>query len=228
MASNKTDETLIDVADAYSKTEQFVNKNGKNLSILILAILGAILAYFAYQNFVVKPQNEEAASMMWKAEYYFGIDSLNLALNGDGNNYGFLDVADEYGSTPTGELAKHYAGICFMNMGDYSSAIEYLSSASLEDVMIESTRNGALGDCYIELDEYDNAISAYEASIAYTSNDFTTPIYLKKLGLAYEAVGNYGKALDAFTRIKEEFGTSNAGRDADKYIARVSAAMASN
>ncbi|NNC82579.1 MAG: tetratricopeptide repeat protein [Flavobacteriales bacterium] len=228
MASNKSEETLIDVADAYSKTETFINKNSKHITTGILIVLGAIVAFFAYQKFIIEPQNEEAAAMMWKSEYYFGIDSLRLALEGDGNNYGFLDVAEEYGSTPAGNLATHYAGLSYLNLGDYESAVMYLDKASFDDVLVEATRLGALGDAYLELGDWDKAISSYEKSVSHTANDFTTPIYLKKLGLAYEAAGNPQKALDSFQRIKVEFGQTNAGRDIEKHIARVTAALAAN
>lgn len=228
MAANKTDETLIDVADAYSKTESFVNKNGKNLTIIVALIIGAVIAYFLYQNFIIKPKNEEAAAMMWKAEYYFGIDSLNLALNGDGNNYGFLEVADEYGSTASGNLATYYSGLCYMNMGDYESALDYLKKASFEDVMVESARLGAIGDSYVELGDYGNAVDFFAKSVAHSDNEFTAPIYLKKMGLAYEELGDPMKALNAYQRIKDDFSQTNIGRDIEKYVARATASANNN
>ncbi|NND94539.1 MAG: tetratricopeptide repeat protein [Flavobacteriales bacterium] len=224
MAANKTDETLIDVADAYSKTENFVNKNGKNLTIIVAVIIGAILAYFAYQNFIIKPKNEEAAAMMWKAEYYFGIDSMNLALNGDGNNYGFLEIMDSYGGTPSGNLATYYSGLCYLNMGEYESAIDMLESSAFDDLMVESTRLGSLGDSYVQLGDYATAASYYEKSVAHSDNEFTAPIYLKKAGLAYEEMGDPLKALDAYARIKKDYSGTNVGRDIEKYVARATAA----
>ena len=50
------------------------------------------------------------------AEIYFEKDSFNLALNGDLNSAGFIDIADDYSSTKTGKLANYYAGICYLNL----------------------------------------------------------------------------------------------------------------
>jgi len=68
----------------------------------LAVVVGLLLAFVAYKKFIVEPQNEEASQMIWKAEFYFEQDSLNLALNGDGNNYGFLEIIETYGGTPTG------------------------------------------------------------------------------------------------------------------------------
>ena len=53
-----------------------------------------------------------------------------LALLGDANGAGFLDVVDKYGSTPSGNLAKHYAGICYLRTGDLENAAKYLAKFS--------------------------------------------------------------------------------------------------
>ncbi|MEZ4738127.1 MAG: hypothetical protein R2818_01935 [Flavobacteriales bacterium] len=52
--------------------------------------------------------------MIWKAEYYFEIDSLEKALNGDDQWPGFLTIADDFGSTPSGNLANYYLGTIYM------------------------------------------------------------------------------------------------------------------
>ncbi len=60
---------------------------------------------------------------MFTAEYYFEKDSVDLALFGDGESYGFMDIIDDYGSTSAGNLAKYYSGICYYNKGEYEDAI---------------------------------------------------------------------------------------------------------
>ena len=54
------------------------------------------------------------------------MDSLNWALNGDGNNVGFLKIIDKYSGTPAGNLAHYYAGVCYLKKGDFSNAEKQL------------------------------------------------------------------------------------------------------
>ncbi len=223
MTANKSDETLLDVADAYSKTEKFVNNNGKNLTMALAVVVGLLLAFVAYKKFIVEPQNEEASQMIWKAEFYFEQDSLNLALNGDGNNYGFLEIIETYGGTPTGNLAKHYAGACYLNMGEFDLAMDYFQDCSFDDVMLESSRLGAIGDCYVNSGDFSNGVSYFDKSVSYSDNEFTAPIYLKKAGLAYEELGQNAKALQAFERIKKDYSNTTIGRGIEKHLARARA-----
>ena len=51
-------------------------------------------------------------------------DSMNLALNGDGNIYGFLKIIDKYGSTNAGNLAKFYAGRILIGNGEFEKGLK--------------------------------------------------------------------------------------------------------
>jgi len=224
MASNKkSEETIVDVADVYSKSESFINKNGKSLTTIFGIAVLAILAFFLYKKFVDSPKAKEASNEIWKAEYYLEKDSLDKALFGDGQYLGFEDIASDYSGTPSGNLANHYAGIIYMQKGEYGTAVDFLKKAEFDDIMLESERLGAVGDAYSQLGEYDNAATWYAKSISYSDNEFTAPIYLKKLGLVYEELGQTGKAYDTYSRLKEDFSASTSAKDIEKYIGRVSA-----
>ena len=121
MAENK-DEALVDVVEAYSKTEKYIDENQKSLTVIVGAIVLIVGGFFAYKKMYVEPLEVEAQSQMFMAEKYFESDSLNLALFGDGNYPGFLDIIDDYSLTETANLAKYYAGISYLNMGDFESA----------------------------------------------------------------------------------------------------------
>lgn len=224
MSKKQSEETLVDVAEVYSKTETFVNDNGRRITTIFAVAIGILLAYFAYKKFVIEPKADEAANMIWKAEYYFGIDSLDRALEGDAfGNLGFLDIAADYAGTPTGNLASHYAGVCYLNKGEYDLALEYMSQASFDDVMLESARLGAIGDANAQLGDLDAAASSYSKAIDHSDNEFTAPMYLKKLGLIQEQTGDHASALKTFERIKKEYPDTNIGRSMDSYIARAAA-----
>ena len=168
---NKTEDQFVQVEQAVSKTEQYIIDNQKSLTTILSVIIGIIVLYNVYQNFYIKPLEEEAQSEMFMAELYFQKDSFNLALIGDGQYYGFLDIADEYSSTKVGVLANYYAGICYLQTGKYEEAIEYLIDFHSDDIILSSLALGCAGDAYMELGEIENAMDSYEDAVDNSNNE---------------------------------------------------------
>lgn len=211
------------VENALSKTEHYIEQNQKSLTIIVLAIIVIIGGYLGYKRFVVAPQEKEAQSQMWMAEQYFARDSFNLAIHGDGNYLGFLDIADEYSITKSANLANYYIGISYLHLGEYEQAIEYLKKFESDDKMVAPIAFGAMGDAYMELNNPDEALKFYNKAVSKSENEFTTPIYLMKVGFVHEQNKDYKKALETYQSIKKQFPESAEGRQIDKYIARVEA-----
>jgi len=217
------EEIIVDVNEVYSKTEHWVVENQKSLSIIVGAIVLMLLSFFAYKNFILAPQEQEASEQIWQAQQAFAIDSLDRALYGSDVAYGFLDIIDEYGITETANLAHYYAGISYLRLGKYDEAIEYLEDYDCRDIMICAVAYGATGDAYMELGEVDKAISYYKSAVEHSENDLTTPVYLMKAARAHEEVGDYSEALDLYNEIKESYPNSNEGQLIEKFIARAEA-----
>lgn len=218
--TNKTKDKIVVVEEALGKTEQFIEKNQKILTITVGILVVIILGYFGYKKFIFQPLERDAQSQIFMAEMYFEKDSLDKALYGDGNYLGFIDIIDEYSITKTANTAKYYAGICFLKKGDFESAIDYLSDFSVDDHIIAPMALGAIGDAYSELKNFEKAASFYNDAANIDKNGFTTPIFLFKAGLTYEIIEDYTNALKSYQRIKNDFNDSPEGRDIEKYIAR--------
>ena len=208
------------VESALTKTERFIEENQKMLTYIVLGIVVIIAGYLGYHRFILGPTEVEAQSQMFVAEQYFEKDSFNLALYGDGNYFGFLDIIDEYGITKSKNLAFYYAGISFLNLGDYESAIDYLKKFDSDDKMVGPIASGAMGDAYFELGETDEALSYY-LKAGSVDNEFIAPVYLMKAGLILDDIGNYREALDVYERIEKEYPETSEGREIEKYITRV-------
>ncbi len=225
MAKKKTisqkDPNLEVVENVLSRTEQWIEDNQKLLTIIIASIIIAAGGYIGYVKLYVAPLEREAKSQMFSAEKYFQQDSFRLALNGDGNFPGFLEIIDEYGVTESANLAHYYAGVSFMHTGDFVSAIEYLSDYKIKEEVIGPISIGLIGDAYQELGEQDKAVDFYLKSANHNENSFSTPIYLFKAGTILEIMGDFENALIQYERIKKEYNGSSEARDIEKYIARV-------
>ena len=211
---------LEDVESALSRTERYIEDNQKPLTIIILVLVALVIAFMGYKRFILMPAEKDAQSQMFMAERYFEQDSFNLALYGDGNNIGMLDIIDDYGITKSSELAHYYAGISFLHLGEFELAIEQLEKFSSDDKMISLIAIGAIGDAYLELDEPLKAIGYYEKAATTEDNVFVSPIYLMKAGQVYESQEKFQKALETYQKIKDNYPESQEAEDIEKYIAK--------
>lgn len=217
--TDKTEQRIEAVEEAFSRTEQFIEKNQKIIIIVVAAIIIVVLGFFGIKRFYIAPKEKDAQSQMFMAEKYFEQDSLKKALNGDGQFLGFLAIIDEYGVTESANLSHYYAGICYLKMGQFEEAIKHLDKFSAGDQLVAPMAKGALGDAYMELNQAEKAAGYYAEAAELRKNEFTTPLFLMKAAWANEELGNYEKALNFYTKIKEEYPRSNEGREIDKYIA---------
>jgi tetratricopeptide (TPR) repeat protein len=223
MAKNKKDEnptTISSVEETLTRTEQLLEENYKVLLIGLATIIILVGLGWLGKLYLGK-RNDEAQSQMFHAERYLEMDSLKLALNGDGNYPGFLDIANDYKLTKAGNLARYSAGICYLHLGNYNEAIDYLNKYSKKDKVIGSLALGAKGDAYVELGNIEKGISNYIEAADYAKNSFNTPIFLMKAAELYEMSGKFPEALKLYERIENEYPESTEGTSVEKYIARV-------
>jgi len=216
-------ENLEEVEHALTTAEMYFEKNSKIISIVFGAAVVIALLLLATHHFYSSPREKKAKEQMFVAEQYFEKDSFNLAINGDGNYPGFLDIIDNYGSTKAGKIARYYTGISSLHLGKYQEAIDYLEGFKTDDLMLAPVVLGATGDAYYELGNKEKALKLYIKAAELNPNAFTSPIYYLKAGNLYEALGTKDKALAAYKVIKDKYAESNEGRTIDKYIARLTA-----
>lgn len=214
------------VQETLNKTELFIEDNKSIISYVAVGIVVVVALFFAVQRFYLEPKNNAASADMYVAEQYFQKDSFNLALNGDGNYSGFLDIIDNYGCTQTAKLANYYAGLCYIHTGDYESAIRYLKNFKSKDLTLSCVAIGVMGDAYVELGQESKGAACYEKAANKVDNEFTSPLYLSKAAQVYEKLGNYKKALSLYTQIKNDYKLSQEALSADKNIAKMNAQLA--
>lgn len=228
MAKTKKEERssgvdLLENPDAIaSKAEEFFNsKRNQNLLFTVLGLAILIVGGLTFFRFQQSNKNGEAQREMFQAIYYFEQDSLGRALNGDGNNYGFLDIIDQYSGTKAANLSSFYAGATYLKLGDWQNAIRSLEEFGSDDYLLQARAYSLIGDAYIELDDFENAISAYQEASNYKPNKEFTPVYLQKLAIALEEGGDVAAAADAYDRILNDFANSRLEQDALKHSARL-------
>jgi len=208
-----------EVAAKVSSVEKFFNENKNIIWGCLAAIIVAGAAILGYQKFYAQPKQKEAAEQMFPAEASFRAENYDIALNGDGNALGFSQIIEEYGSH-AGAAAYFYAGVCELQLGNYGNALSYLSKYNGKDEILKARALGCRGDAYEGLENYSEAISCYEKAAGVVDNMFAAS-YLLKAGVACEELGDSGRALSFYRKIKDQYPQSMEGYDIDKYISRI-------
>ena len=208
------------LAEHITRSEQFVEKNKVAVFTLMGIVALAVTAIFMYRYYL-NNQNKLANDEMFQAIYYFEQDSLDLALRGDGNRYGFLDITEEYSGTDAANLANFYVGAIYMQKANYNGAVLHLEDFSSSDVLMQARAYSLLGDAYMEQDDYASAANYYQKAADHQPNEYFTPQYLLKAGLAYEKTSNFKQAAASYETIVSKYNKSTEADKAKKYKARL-------
>ncbi|MEO9891271.1 tetratricopeptide repeat protein [Aurantibacter sp.] len=222
-----TAEVFSTLDESASKTEAWVAKNQNYILGIIGVIAVGVLGYLGFQYLVQEPKEASAANEMYYPQQYFdealnnatAKDSLfSLALNGAEGKYGFLDIIDEYPGTKSANLANYSAGMAYLNMQKYQEAISHLEDFSSDDAILGALAKGGLGDAFMQLNQPADALGYYESAANHNKNDYTTPKFLYKAGVASLELGEKDKALKYFERVKNEFSESDEANTIDAFI----------
>ncbi len=201
-------------------SEAFVEKNQKVISIVLLGIIVVVGGIFLLR-YMKTNKNNDAQREIFQAQFYFEQDSLDLALNGDGRNLGFLNIIDIYKNTEVANLSNFYAGAIYMKQRDYNSALTHLQNFSTTEDILQARAYSLTGDAYMELGNFSNAASEYGKAAERVDDKYFSPTYLMKQSLAYEKMSNYSAAIASLDKILKDYVGANETNDAKKHKARL-------
>jgi tetratricopeptide (TPR) repeat protein len=209
------------VGEIISKTDSFIEKYWKQVLTGIAAVIIIVLGILAVRHFYLIPREKDAETALFPGQYYFENQQWEVALNGDSIDYiGFAAIIDEYSGTPSANLAKYYAGISNAHLGNYEEALKQLKSYSGKDNLLAAQALGAIGDCEVNLGDAKKGASSFVDAAKKANSSILSPIYWQKAAVAYESLGDYKSALDAYTTIKNKYPQSQEASAVDKYIER--------
>ncbi|HQV06449.1 MAG: tetratricopeptide repeat protein [Chitinophagaceae bacterium] len=223
MADKKNVKTAEGGDAIVAKALNFWDKYNKPIIIASVAIIVLISGWYIYKNYVVKPKERKAVAAMFKAEDYYRRDSVNLALNGDGQHWGFLKVIDKYGGTKAGNLARFYAGDCYIKLNENEKAIKYLKKFSTDAKQIQARAYKLIGDAYGDLGKNKDAFDYYKKAGHYFEDDATNSAEALFMAayLAQRSLNDNKSAIELYKEIKTKFPRTSQARDADNYLAQM-------
>jgi tetratricopeptide (TPR) repeat protein len=224
MAEKKIVQDSADSAEVViARAKDFWERNSKVISIAFVVVILVVGGYFVYTNYIQKPKEEKATEAMFKAEEYYRMDSVNLALKGDGQYLGFIKVIDKYSGTDAGNLACYYAGVCYLKLDDNANAIKYLKKFSTNSKVVKARVYKLMGDASGDLGKAAEAIDYYKKS-AHTFEDDADNSAEALFLAAYmsdRVLKNSKQAIELYKELKEKYPRSTYSIDADNYLAQL-------
>lgn len=212
-------EKAENVVEALSKTQNFFENNKKRIIYGMGAVIVIAAAIILYHRFVQIPARNEAVAQTFVAEQNFRAENWEVALNGDGNNLGFKQLIEEYG-TRGGEAVYFYAGACEMHLGNFQNAINYFEKYNGKDEIIAARALCCIGDAYSNLEQSEKAVSYY-LKAAQRADNMLAANYLMKAATLYESMGNKAEALKNYKLIRDKYPQSPEAYEISKYISRI-------
>jgi tetratricopeptide (TPR) repeat protein len=89
--------------------------------------------------------------------------------------------------------------------------------------MIRSAAEGALGNGYAKLKQYDQAVKHLTTAAKMADNNSLSPTFLIQAGEILESQGKKDEALKLYQEVKDKYFNSMQYQTIDKYIERASA-----
>ena len=208
--------------EALDKAKDFWAKYGKGVLIALGAIVVLGGGWLAYKSFVKDPKEAKANDAIWRSQLYFGEDSLQKALKGDGPALGAERVASQYDGTKQGNLANYYAGVISLRSGDNDKAVKYLKDFSTDSKIIQARAYKLLADAYANLNKNSDALANYKKAAHEFEQDFQgSAEYLFYAGYFADKVMNDKKAAtEIYQELVKKFPGSSQSADAEKFLAQ--------
>jgi len=206
-----------------AQAKDFWTRYNKPIMVISTILILGIGGWYVYQNFFLKPKEIKAADAMYKAESYYRLDSLNLALNGDGQYDGFLRVISKYGGTKAAKLAHFYAGDIYLRMNDNDKAITHLKKFKTSSKPLQARAYKLLGDAYGDLGKNADALSYYKKAAGHFEKDESNSAeYLFYAAyFADRVMKDQKEAIALYQEIKEKYPMTPQAFEADSYLAQL-------
>ncbi len=216
ISKKKSSKTQLDQGDnKVVRFQRFVENNRKLVMWVSFGIVAVTVLFFVIRSWSEKKseENMKMASVALNRilDYYNKADYMK-SLYGDSTKMirgqkviGLIDIIDEYGGTEQAEIAKLYAGNCYLGMQKSREAISYFEKAiGADSKMVMMGANAGLGAANEMAGNYKTAIDNYDKASELADIEDVKFRYIYFSGLCSEKIGDKKTAEVKFRQILVE------------------------
>lgn len=218
--TSKEDNSIDVLNDTLTSAGDKIIKNRKPILIGVGVVIALALLVLGYIFFIQKPNATKASDAFNNVEVQAaGNDSIALV--------GYRNVADKYEGTDGGNLAALSAGEALYDQKKYEEAAKYLQKFETSDEVMMSNVECLIGDCYVGLNKYEDALGYFDKSIRTAAgNPQIVPRVLDKKARIYDEQKKFDMALQCYETIDKDYPTyQNGNYPVKAYIAREKARL---
>lgn len=210
------------IQQGISKTQELIEKNKVAIVGVVVLLVAGIVGLITFNSYQ-QGNEQEAQVELFPAVFYLEKDSLEKALEGDFNKTdGLKAVKEKHSGTKAAALATYYKGIAHLKEEEYDEAIAAFEAFNPGDYLVQARTYCLIGDCYMQKEAFDQAISYYRKAADYKPNEQFTPYYLLKLGAALQAKGDTESAAKAYQQLIDDYPMAIEVERAKKFLAALS------
>ncbi len=217
------------LATATFRARSFYEEHSRPI-IIAAGALAAILAGIVGWQWWTARQDVRAAEALGSVLTAYEQGNYQEALEGIDGRPGLLAIADNYGSTDTGNLATFFAADALYQLGRFEDAARYFARYDADDDLLGASALAAQAGLGEQRGEWADAGALYlRAAEAYPA-PATAPDYLMAAAGAFEAAGNLDRARETLRALveNEEYEESAVIGRAEVELARLDALAAAN
>jgi tetratricopeptide (TPR) repeat protein len=199
----------------------YEDHKSKIISYGLILVIAIAAAYF-YVN-QQKIANENAGIELSRVMKIFDAGSYLEAIEGrQGTNIiGLKRIVEEYGGTKNGESAKIFLANAYSYLGNYEDAFKYYDDYGGSIHVYKASAMAGMAGYYSSKEEYKKAADLYKSAAGVFDLNAQNPDYLLSAAVNYYNSGDKEEARVLLEKIKEDYTTSNAGKQVDRYLALV-------
>ncbi len=216
---NETRTSIDELNESLSGIEKKVEENKKMIVWVVGAIVAIAVIILGYVYLIQEPNFENAKAEITQADSKLALGQDSIALEA------YKAVADSY-SNDAANRAGLNAGIILFQQGKYEEAINYINKFDAEGVLVGPASQSLIGDCYVNLEKYDEAVKYFDKAISLAGdNDLYTPLFILKKATVLREQGKFAEEAKALEIIKNKYPNFVTGYrvDVDKLIERANA-----
>ena len=212
--------TLEEVNESLTSAAQRIEDNKKYINWALIAIAVLALLAIGYIYGIRNPNLEKAKTQIGDAD-------IEMLMQGDEEQAlkDFEKVASEFNNLPA-ERAHLNAAILLYKKGEYEKAAKHLEDFKAKDNLIAPASKSLLGNCYVNLKKYDQALSAFDQAIKLANgNELYAPAFMIKKATVLHEQKKYAEEAAVYQEIKDKYYmyTQQNRFEVDKYLERANA-----
>lgn len=207
------------LVEFYYKSQNYIQQNTNKVLMYVGAFALVIVAVILFLNFR-SAKNEEAGLLLSRVIELYDQGAYLEAIEGkQGTNIvGLKKIVEDYGSTENGETAKIYLANSYAFLGQYEKAFElYKDYGGSNDIFKAAALAGQAG-YYASRDDYKRAADLYKKAANVSKVNPSRPDYLFRAGVNYFKAGQKDEAKVLFQIVRDDYKTSLAFPQVDRYF----------